>query len=302
MARLTVYDSTNDFDLSGYANVTTRIEDGDADYYTNTDIAAATMYSTAGSSLFFGHSALLADGSYGFVADGQITGRIGDLRVADWLAGRDLADYTPDSLVARIFVGDDKLRGGAGNDVLGGQAGADSLLGREGDDVLNGGVGDDVLTGGFGTDQLTGSFGADRFVFRELHDIIGGGEVVTDFNHADGDKIDLTLFDASVKTEGQQSLIFVGEAAFGATGVAEVRVDATSAGINTLQFDVNGDGELDAVLTVTTSTLLDATDVETSAPLASVPSAAVFGEDTLALVSAHAPHFLQMELTNGVLA
>lgn len=307
MVKLTVYASAGDFDLSRYSNVDKRIVNGDDYYYTNTDQFGATMFSTdiprgakmVASPLYFGQ-AIFPDG---FAPDGMITGRIGDDKLAEWLEDRNLDDYTPDTLIARIFVGADHLRGNTGNDLLDGHAGADTLLGEGGDDTLMGGVGDDILVGGFGADTLIGGFGADHFVVRQRADLFGGTETVSDFSHADGDKIDLTRFDASVQTAGQQSVTFIGEAAFGAIGVAEVRVEATSPDINTLQFDTNGDGKVDAVLTVHTTTVLDATDVETTAPLAKPLSiAAAFGGDTVAVQPVHGPHFQHVELAHGVLA
>lgn len=298
MARLSVYDTTTDFDISNYVNVTTRVEQGTEDFYTNTDIAGSTLYSFDGSVLYFGHAEQLATGDYGFVADGQISGRIGDQKLADWLAGRDLSQYTPETLVSRMFVGADKLRGGEGDDTLDGRAGTDSLHGRGGDDTLIGGVGSDTLIGGFGNDTSTGGFGADTFVYREPVDLIGGGDFITDFSHDDGDVIDLTGFDSLVRTEGQEVLTFLGETAFSATGVAEVRNEVVSDAINVLQFDINGDGTADVQLTVFTSTVLDATDVLTIAP----PVASAFGADTALVAAAHAPQFLQAELANGVLA
>ncbi|MEY4386408.1 MAG: hypothetical protein RLY20_1691, partial [Verrucomicrobiota bacterium] len=73
-----------------------------------------------------------------------------------------------------------------------------SLVGRDdAQNILNGGLADDVicggqlgdiLRGGPGSNTLSGGYGPDRFVFRRTvsHDI------VTDFNAADGDVIDLT--------------------------------------------------------------------------------------------------------------
>lgn len=298
MVMLKVYDATADFNLSNYADVTTRIESGRENYYTSSDEAGATLYSYRAGTLYFGHTQLLANGDYGFIADGQITGMVANQGLANWLEGRDLSEYTPDTLLSRIFVGDDSLLGGSGNDTLDGRAGADTLYGRGGDDTLIGGVGDDVLVGGFGTDTLTGGFGADTFVYRQRADIRGGDETITDFNHAQGDKIDLSGFDASVKTEGQQSLAFIGEADFSATGAAEVRVNVVSATLNVLQFDTNGDGKIDARMNVYTSTVLDATDVVTT----TAPAPSAFGADTAMASLGHVSQFHHVDLAHGVLA
>jgi Ca2+-binding RTX toxin-like protein len=77
-------------------------------------------------------------------------------------------------------------------DILYGLGGADSLVGQGGFDYLLGGDGADTLNGGFGYDLFTGGAGADRFVFNSGFEggaFAGGGEVITDFSSAQGDKI-----------------------------------------------------------------------------------------------------------------
>ena len=56
---------------------------------------------------------------------------------------------------------------------------------------------DDVLQGGTGDDTLTGGTGADTFVFIEGH----GADTITDFSKAEGDRIDLSGFDAAITWE-----------------------------------------------------------------------------------------------------
>lgn len=81
-------------------------------------------------------------------------------------------------------MGADRLYGGRGHDVL---------IGDSGRDVLRGGKGNDFLEGGRGTDILSGGQGADVFVFSKLADMGVGTrrDIVTDFNGAAGDRIDL---------------------------------------------------------------------------------------------------------------
>jgi Ca2+-binding RTX toxin-like protein len=110
--------------------------------------------------------------------------------------------------------GDDFLYGDADNDTLIGQLGNDRLDGGDGIDVLNGGDGVDVLLGGAGHDFLAGGLGADthtggtgadtfQFLASDLvtysHPYLYGRtyqsvetDRVTDFNAAEGDRIDLT--------------------------------------------------------------------------------------------------------------
>ena len=56
--------------------------------------------------------------------------------------------------------------------------------------VVTGTSGPDILRGGPGPDQMTGGLGADIFVFAAG----GGGDVATDFSHAEGDRVDLSGF------------------------------------------------------------------------------------------------------------
>ena len=67
-----------------------------------------------------------------------------------------------------------------GNDILNGGDGNDLIFGQEGNDIIIGGNGNDVLYGGSG---------ADVFNFDALSE---GGDIIGDFNQADGDQIDLS--------------------------------------------------------------------------------------------------------------
>ena len=115
----------------------------------------------------------------------------------------------------------DTLTGDGGANSLSGSGGIDSINGDGGNDKLSGGIGGDVLFGGFGVDKLTGGAGADSFGVRELADSgvgLGKRDVITDFGHAQGDKIDLLSIDAKVGTAGDQTLSFIGEGGFNAEG------------------------------------------------------------------------------------
>jgi Ca2+-binding RTX toxin-like protein len=98
--------------------------------------------------------------------------------------------------------GSDWLSAGTGNDTLNGGDEAntsdggwtianftgsfnDLLDGGAGDDILNAGAGRDFLYFGTGTDTLTGGAGADVFAAKAGL----GTDRVTDFNHAQGDRI-----------------------------------------------------------------------------------------------------------------
>lgn len=98
---------------------------------------------------------------------------------------------------------------------LKGTKGADTIPGSALNDKINGKQGDDIITGGGGADILTGGTGADTFVYRVLSDSSAstGVDLITDFNAAAGDRIDLSAlgdatlvsaYDASIS--GQQAV------------------------------------------------------------------------------------------------
>ncbi|WP_192558960.1 M10 family metallopeptidase C-terminal domain-containing protein [Pseudomonas allokribbensis] len=89
--------------------------------------------------------------------------------------------------------------------------------------VLNGNSGNNLLNGGAGADTLTGGAGADTFVFGGVNEMGTGSnrDVITDFNSAQGDKIDLTKFDANLLTAGFNGFTFIGASDF--TGAGQLR-------------------------------------------------------------------------------
>jgi Ca2+-binding RTX toxin-like protein len=103
---------------------------------------------------------------------------------------------------------------------------ADFLIGSAGANALNGGGGADTLTGSLGTDTLTGGGGGDRFVWRAANEtsvVLATMDVITDFNPAQGDRIDLSGIDANIVAAGNQAFTFIGEAAFtGASGEVNI--------------------------------------------------------------------------------
>lgn len=129
------------------------------------------------------------------------------------------------------------LTGNTANNVLRGLSGIDTLNGMDGNDTLDGGDANDVLIGGNGKDLLTGGNGADRFDFNTLLESQFGAnrDVIYDFSHLQGDRIDLSPLDANSGMAGDQAFSFIGNAAFNAAG--QVRYDASS-GI--IQCNVDG--------------------------------------------------------------
>ena len=134
-------------------------------------------------------------------------------------------------------AGNDVLHGRGGNDALSGGAGNDRLSGGAGADRLSGGAGADRLAGDAGRDVLTGGSGSDTFIFRAKGDSSAGAarDRITDFSRAEGDRIDLSAFDANDRVAGVQDFAFVGARAFSGKA-GELRL---ANGI--LAADTNGD-------------------------------------------------------------
>jgi serralysin len=181
--------------------------------------------------------------------------------------------------VLRGLNGDDILRGTAGADTLdggggvdaatytesaagvavnltsgigvGGNAAGDILLGIENvngsqfNDLLIGNAGANVLIGLSGKDTFVGNAGADRFMYTAVGDTTVGAnrDVITDFSHSQGDRIDLAAIDANTVAAGNQAFAFIGSAAF--TNVAGQLRFAASGSDTIVAGDVNGDGVAD---------------------------------------------------------
>jgi hypothetical protein len=67
---------------------------------------------------------------------------------------------------------------------------------------------------------LAGNGGADRFVWNfaeETGITIPTMDVISDFNFAEGDRIDLSAVDANTYAAGNQAFTFIGQAAFTGT-------------------------------------------------------------------------------------
>lgn len=129
---------------------------------------------------------------------------------------------------------------------------ADSIRGNNLANVLQGLGGNDALVGGAGSDTLTGGTGADRFAYLLTGDSPTGAttrDVIVDFSHSQGDRIDLSAIDANAVASGNQAFAFKGTGAI--TGVGQVHVvhagGETIVEVNTtgttapeLQIDLHG--------------------------------------------------------------
>ena len=191
--------------------------------------------------------------------------------------------------------GDDMLRGGAGADTLNGGIGVDfisyydsnaavavnlaagiasggtaqgdvlisieNVNGSNFNDTLTGSSVANVLRGLAGRDTLTGGGGADSFVYAATGDSAVGANAdrITDFSHAQGDRIDLSLIDANGGVLGNAAFTFIGSGLY--TGVAgQLRYAVTSPGVTTIAADVNGNGTSDFHITLTGNLALAAGD------------------------------------------
>ena len=108
----------------------------------------------------------------------------------------------------------------------------DLLTGTDKADKLNGLAGNDTLIGGSGKDSLTGGVGADVFKFNSVNDssaLPKQADTITDFKHAQGDKIDLSAIGA---------FTFIGTAAFDNDATGQLRFDAKT---STLYASTNAD-------------------------------------------------------------
>ncbi|TSD88207.1 calcium-binding protein [Mycobacterium sp. KBS0706] len=216
-----------------------------------------------------------ADTIIGNSGANTLTGNAG----ADFLSGGD---------------GNDVLRGGAGMDVLDGGNGIDAVTytenevavtvnlatgvgsggsaqgdsyssienvnGSTADDTIIGNAAANVLNGWAGKDTLTGGGGADTFAFSQTnHSAVGANaDVITDFSHAQGDKIDLSAIDADTTVAGNQAFTFIGTGLYNGDA-GELRYTSNGA-VTTIAGDVNGDGVSDFHIQLTGSIGLVAAD------------------------------------------
>jgi len=189
--------------------------------------------------------------------------------------------------------GDDLLRGGAGADRLDGGAGSDTAsyytgtvgvtvnlatgIGSGGDaqgdtlvgiENVNGSTGADQITGSAvanalngwaGQDVLRGGGAGDRFVFSATSDSkVAAADRITDFSHAQGDRVDLSAIDANTGAAGNQAFTFIGTGLY--THHAGQLRYASDGSTTTIAGDINGDGVSDFHIQLTGAIGLVAAD------------------------------------------
>jgi Ca2+-binding RTX toxin-like protein len=136
----------------------------------------------------------------------------------------------------------ENLIGGSNNDKLTGNTADNILRGGAGGDVLKGGGGADTIVGGSGRDKLyAGKDGdADTFVFESADDSATGRQrdMIIQFDSGE-DYIDLSGIDADIRTSGNQSFDFSGNAAGNSVWLRDTGKHFL------VSADVDGDGAAD---------------------------------------------------------
>jgi serralysin len=158
-------------------------------------------------------------------------------------AGFDAATYTESATgVAVNLTTGIGIGGNAAGDIL---IGIENISGSQFNDILIGNAGANALVALNGKDTLTGNAGADRFLFTAVGETPVGAnrDIITDFNHSQGDRIELAAIDANTVVAGNQAFAFIGSGAF--TNVAGQLRFAASGTDTIVAGDVNGDGVAD---------------------------------------------------------
>ena len=120
-----------------------------------------------------------------------------------------------DNLITGTFEAD-TIDGQGGNDTVEGGLGNDRLYGKAGNDLLFGGSGQDYLNGEADRDTLSGGPNGDTFFWWSTEHMGTGSlmDVVSDFNAAEGDILNVSSVDADIYAAGDQAFRFIGQAAF----------------------------------------------------------------------------------------
>lgn len=189
--------------------------------------------------------------------DTYVVNNAGDRIVESANAGVDLVEtkisWTLGANLEKLTLIGHRTIDGSGNELantLTGNDHANHLSGLGGDDTLIGGSGADTLTGGNGQDSLEGDAGADHFVFAsgDTANSKSHADLIVDFSHAQGDKIDLHLIDA-VAGGSDSKFKWIGDAAF--SGHAGELHEVHSGGDTYVSGDTDGDGHGDFMIKLT---------------------------------------------------
>ena len=153
----------------------------------------------------------------------------------------------------------------------------DSITGTSGANILIGNAGSDTLTGGAGADTLTGGTGADTFKYAAITDLTttGAVEKITDFNSADGDKVDFGALLTSAtslvntmkidSTDGSSTHDSVAITIGGATYMMDVTNANTGAGVSGAHYvELDSQALLGNSGTGTSSAWTDVVDIKSA--------------------------------------
>ncbi|MEZ5691991.1 MAG: calcium-binding protein [Rickettsiales bacterium] len=189
-----------------------------------------TIYAGAGNDTVYGGAG--DDLIYSQAGDNLIVGGAGADTI-NGFTGISTVSYADSSAAVNINLATNANTGGdAQGDVL---QGVTNIIGSDFADNLTGDYKNNTITGGSGVDTITGGSGFD--IFKYLADTdsgtgAGNRDIITDFSHAQGDKIDLSAFAGD--------FIFMGTNNFSATAN---EVNYSQSGGNTIiavDSDANG--------------------------------------------------------------
>jgi VCBS repeat-containing protein len=142
----------------------------------------------------------------------------------------------------------DIIYGEAGDDEITSGGGADTVFGGLGRDTIDGGTGNDIISGGADRDDLTGGAGADIFrYYLATESSVATFDRIRDFNASEGDRIDLSLIDASTLVGENNAFVF----ATSFTGIAgQLVIVSMGSDLYHVRGDTNGDGVADLQIEV----------------------------------------------------
>lgn len=122
-----------------------------------------------------------------------------------------------------------------------------TIYGTSGDNIITTGSGSDIVYAGAGNDTLTGNGGADTFVFIEGET---GTDAITDFDLAEGDKLDLSSYGITSETT---AAALMSDATGGINITIDGNIVTTISGVTVASF-TTADGWLTNGETITPNT------------------------------------------------
>ncbi|MBD9511063.1 type I secretion C-terminal target domain-containing protein, partial [Ensifer sp. ENS10] len=136
------------------------------------------------------------------VVDGDGDRASSSIDVTLTAAGQGIQDYSlaASGQTATATSPNPHIIGSDLDDTLNGNSSDNALDGNAGTDFLYGNGGDDILYGGTGSDHISGGAGVDTFVIDADSLLPGIDDVITDYNYAEGDTVDLTALLGNLPT------------------------------------------------------------------------------------------------------